>query len=105
MGTPAQFVRVRPNAGRAMGEVRAVDPHPTRAQDAIISLFVQRAEDIAGLPNFVSEETGRAIRITVRRGRRLGLHAGERVQLTVRYEGDERGGGFYANAADVSPME
>jgi hypothetical protein len=105
MGTPVQSIPIRPNAGKAIGEVRAVEPHPKRAQDAVISLFVQRAEDIAGLPNFVAPEAGRAIRVTVRRGRRLELRAGARVQLTVRFEGDERGGGFYANAADFQPLE
>jgi hypothetical protein len=104
MPGPLRAAPVRPNAGKAIGEIRAVRPHPSRAQDAVISLFVQRAEDVAGMPNFVAAEVGRDIQVTVRRGRRLDLHAGACVQLTVRFEGDERGGGYYANAADYQEI-
>jgi hypothetical protein len=102
---PVQPIPIRPNAGAAIGEIQAVKPHPKRAQDAIISLFIQHAEDVAGLPNFVAPEAGHAIQVVVRRGRRLDLRAGARVQLTVRFEGDEHGGGYYANAADCKPIE
>jgi len=100
MKTRFHAVPVRPNAGKAIGEIKTIAPHPQREQDAVVSLFVQRAEDVAGVPNFVASETGHAINVTIRRGRQLPLQPGSTVQLTVRYEGDERGGGFYANAAD-----
>jgi hypothetical protein len=57
------------------------------------------------MPNFVAAEAGRAIHVVVRRGRQLALHAGSKVQMTVHYEGDERGGGFYANASELQVIE
>ena len=103
--TPMHVAPVRPNAGKATGVIHAIQPHPQRAQDMIISFLVQSAEDIAGMPNFVATETGHAIQVTVRRGRDLGMRAGSRMRLTVRYQGDERGGGFYANAADCQLID
>ncbi len=101
MEGPFLPIPVQPNRGRAIGRVEAVAPHPKRAQDTIVSLVVQRADDIPGMPNFVASETGHRIDVVVRSGRQLKLRAGRRVGLTISYEGDERGGGYYANASDA----
>jgi hypothetical protein len=101
-------VPVRPNAGRVIGQVQSVAPHPGRAQDAIVSFLVQESKDIAGMPNFVASEAGRVIQVVVRRAGATpasSLRAGARAELIIRYEGDERGGGFYANAADYRPLD
>ena len=84
----------------ATGEIESVSPLPDRAGDAVICLRVRQARSVTGMPDFVSSEVGRSIDVVVRRGRQLDLQAGSTVQLKISYEGDERGGGFYANATD-----
>lgn len=91
-------VRAMPNAGLVTGHIRALAQHPRREQDLILRLHVEHAEDVPDLPNFVASEVGREVKVILRQGGAAGLHAGDRVRLTVRFEGDEFGGGFFANA-------
>ena len=100
MEGPFLPVQVTPNASVATGEIESVSSLPDRAQDAVICLHVRQAESVAGVSDFVSSEVGRSIDVVVRRGRQLDLQTGSTVQLKISYEGDERGGGFYANASD-----
>lgn len=98
MEGPFLPVRAMPNAGLVTGRIHALAAHPRRAQDLILRLHVDRAEDLPDLPNFVASEVGKELEVVLRRGGTAGLRAGDRVQLTVRFEGDEFGGGFFANA-------
>lgn len=98
MEGPFLPVRAMPNAGLVTGHIHALAAHPRRAQDVILRLHVERAEDLPDLPNFVASEVGKELEVVLRRGGTAGLRAGDRVQLTVRFEGDEFGGGFFANA-------
>lgn len=98
MEEPFLPVRAMPNAGLVTGRVHAVAQHSRREQDLVLRLHVEQAEDVPDLPNFVASEVGREVEVILRRGKTAGLRAGDRVRLTVRFEGDEFGGGFFANA-------
>ena len=100
MRSPFGAVPVRPNAGKATGLIQSVAPLAQRPQDAVISFLVQKAENVAGMPNFVASETGRAIDVVVRRAAPLQLQPGSIVELTIRFEGDEHGGGYYAGPSE-----
>ena len=98
-------VPVRPNAGKAIGKIQAVSVHPKRTQDAVIALHIDRVESISGKPNFLASEAGHAIQVTIRRGSQLNLPVGARVQAVISFQGDERGGGYYTNAADLKIVD
>gem|GEM_PF-861144 len=98
MERPLSPVRAMPNAGLVTGHIHALTAHPRREQDVVLRLHVERADDLPDLPNFVASEVGKEVEVVLRRGGAAGLRAGDRIQLTVRFEGDEYGGGFFANA-------
>jgi hypothetical protein len=98
-------VPVRPNASVAVGTIESVSSHPTRAGDAAICLNVRRTTQIADMPDFIHSEIGHSIHVVVRQGQQLNLREGSTVQLTISYEGDESGGGYYANASDYELID
>jgi len=105
MEGPFLPVPVMPNAAIATGTVESISADPARAGDAAICLNVRRTDRVADLPDFIHSEIGRSINVIVRQGQQLDLRAGATIQLTVRYEGDESGGGYYANASDYQLID
>ena len=105
MDSPFLPIPVMPNASVAVGTIESVSSHPTRAGDAAICLNVRRTVRVAGMPDFIHSEIGRSIDVIVRQGQQLDLREGATVQLTISYEGDESGGGYYANASDYELID
>lgn len=105
MEGPFLPIQVTPNASLAIGTIETVSTIPNRTQDAAICLSIRQADAIAGMPDFVTAEIGQSINVVVRRGRQLDLREGSTIQLKISYEGDERGGGYYANASDYQLIQ
>jgi len=96
---------VMPNAAIATGIVESISADASRAGDTAICLTVRRTDRVADLPDFIRSEIGQSINVIVRQGQQLDLRAGSTIQLTIRYEGDESNGGYYANASDYELID
>ena len=87
-------VPTAPNESIVCGKLVEIGAGPD-GMGCIWKVRVDEARDVGELPNFTRGRVGETILIYVHPGMRKEFKAGDTIEVTVSFQGDERGGAFF----------
>jgi hypothetical protein len=97
---PPDRVRAAPNASRIRGRITRVRPAPGGAGQ-VWDVDVHEAGDVTALANLAAPRIGKSVEVYVHPDFKEPFAAGDRVEATVVFEGDERGGAFFVRGDEA----